>query len=255
MYQCKFCGKEYNTNGNCVRHETHDCLLNPDSSKNKKIKYVCSFCGKRCGSLQGLRRHENYCVNNPQHKEKNWEPWNKGLTKDTNDTIKQQAKNFSARIAKEGYVGCCGLRGDQNPSKRADVKAKVSAKMMGNHYNNPNKTGRGKKGWYKGFYCSSTYELAFVIYCIDNHINIQRYTGFYEYQYDNKTHRYYPDFIIDGCIYEIKGFWTPQVSAKTASVTDKPIKVLYRDDMTDIFTYIKNTYGKQVDIDIHELYE
>ena len=39
---------------------------------------------------------------------------------------------------------------------------------MGNHNNNPNKTGKGKKGWYKGFFCSSTYELAYVIFCLDH---------------------------------------------------------------------------------------
>ena len=37
---------------------------------------------------------------------------------------------------------------------------------------NPNKTqnrgcGRGKAGWYKGFYLNSVYELAYLIYCLD----------------------------------------------------------------------------------------
>ena len=29
-------------------------------------------------------------------------------------------------------------------------------------------SGRGKKGWYKGYYCDSTWELAWVIYQLDH---------------------------------------------------------------------------------------
>ena len=29
-------------------------------------------------------------------------------------------------------------------------------------------SGRGKKGWYKGYWCDSTWELAWVIYQLDN---------------------------------------------------------------------------------------
>lgn len=45
------------------------------------------------------------------------------------------------------------------------------------------------------------------------------------------------------------------MNAKTEAVTDKPIKVLYRKDLDEVFKYIFNTYGKVVDKNIHELYE
>lgn len=105
------------------------------------------------------------------------------------------------------------------------------------------------------FYCSSTYELAYLIYCLAHKINIKRYDGYYTYEYLGEKHRYYPDFIIDGTIIEIKGFWTPQVDAKTNSVTDKPIKVLYRNDLSYVFDYIKDTYSKTIDKDVQDLYE
>ena len=35
-------------------------------------------------------------------------------------------------------------------------------------------SGKGKKGWYKGIFCDSTYELVFVIYYKDHEIPIKR---------------------------------------------------------------------------------
>lgn len=168
----------------------------------------------------------------------------KDLSKSTDDRVKKYSENTSKTLT--GTVG---------RKHTKEEKEKISIKMKGNKNNDVNKTGRGKKGWYKGFFCSSTYELAYVIYCFDHNINIQRYSGFYEYEYEGQKHRYYPDFIVDGTIIEIKGYWTEQVDAKTKSVSDKPIKVLYYDDLIDVFDYIKIKYGKTVDKDISDLYE
>ena len=66
---------------------------------------------------------------------------------------------------------------------------------------------------------------------------------------------HYPDFIINNTIVEIKGYHTPQVDAKTKAVKDRPIKVLYKHDLTEVFDYIFQNYGKCVDKNIHELYE
>lgn len=66
-------------------------------------------------------------------------------------------------------------------------------------------SGKSISGWYKGIYCNSTYELAFLIYHIENNISIQRCDFYLEYEFQNKIHKYYPDFIVDNKIYEIKG--------------------------------------------------
>lgn len=67
--------------------------------------------------------------------------------------------------------------------------------------------GRGKKGWYKGFRCDSTYELAFVIYCLDHNIKFKRNEQYFFYNYENKQYKYYPDFILENGIYiEVKGY-------------------------------------------------
>lgn len=116
-------------------------------------------------------------------------------------------------------------------------------------------SGTGKSGWYKGIYCASTYELAFVIYCLDHNINIAQCKDVYSYEYKGKQHKYHPDFIINNTIIEIKGYWTDLVDIKCAAVTDKPIKVLYKADLDPVFAYIKNFYGKTVGKDLRDLYE
>lgn len=135
-----------------------------------------------------------------------------------------------------------------------ETKRKISKSMKGNKNYNVNKTGRGIKGTYKGFWCASTYELAYVIYCLDHNIQIERNTKGFPYEFKGRKHLYYPDFIVNNEYVEIKGFWKEEVDIK-ASAVDKPIKILYFKDMDYIFSYIKEKYNKVVDKNIQELYE
>lgn len=48
-------------------------------------------------------------------------------------------------------------------------------------------------------------ELAVWLYCIDNGINIKRNHCYFDYGFEGKNHRYFPDFEIDGQLIEIKG--------------------------------------------------
>ena len=53
-------------------------------------EYKCQYCGKTCKNANSLRNHERLCRLNPNHQEnpmKGIEPWNKGLTKETNKTL------------------------------------------------------------------------------------------------------------------------------------------------------------------------
>ena len=214
----------------------------------------CRFCGKECHNTNSLKNHEIRCPKNPEHIESVCKgntakfSWSKGLTKYTDERVLKNSENVKAYYKE--HNGTFKGRKHTEESKR-----KISMKMKGNHHNNPSKTGRGKKGIYKGFYCASTYELAFIIYCLDNKINIQKCPYYYNYEYKGENHRYYPDFIIDGVIYEIKGYWTELVDIKTKSVNDRLIKVLYKKDMQHIFDYIYTKYGKIVDKNLEDLYE
>ena len=114
-------------------------------------------------------------------------------------------------------------------------------------------SGRGKGGYYKGFWCDSTYELTYLIYCLDHNISIQRNKEKFEYVWNNKKLAYYPDFIVNNLITEVKGYYTPQVDAKIAAV-NKPIQILYKDALEPMFRYVINTYKKPKDR-LYELYD
>jgi hypothetical protein len=115
-------------------------------------------------------------------------------------------------------------------------------------------SGRGKKGWYKGYYCDSTYELAYVIYNIDNNINFKRSEIVIPYSYKNKNHNYHPDFENGSTLIEVKGYHTEQVDAKIKATKEAGynLQMLYKDDLKYAFDFVKDNYEYK---NIEDLYE
>lgn len=118
-----------------------------------------------------------------------------------------------------------------------------------------NGSGKSKSGYYKGVYCGSTYELAWVIYNIDNNIHFSRFEGYITY--DNNS-KYYPDFIIGDTIYEMKG-WTTKCTdlillkkCEAAKDAGYNIKVLFKEDLGKEFDWVKRHYTFSK---MEELYE
>ena len=112
-------------------------------------------------------------------------------------------------------------------------------------------SGIGKKGWYKGYWCDSSWELAFVIYNIDNNIKFERNKIGYEYLYKGKKHKYYPDYIISNVLHEIKGYETDKDKEKYKGVKDISLKILYKKDIQHMINYVTSKYGN----DYIKLYE
>ena len=119
---------------------------------------------------------------------------------------------------------------------------------------------RGKHGYYKGFYCDSTYELAYLIYCLDHNIKIERCKETFQYFYNNKIHTYHPDFLVDGIIVEIKNFYSELTDIKINSVKKmkRQIKVFYKEDMRTYLEYVAINYSltlnKNLSNDFEKLY-
>lgn len=111
--------------------------------------------------------------------------------------------------------------------------------------------GRGKKGWYKGIFCDSTWELAFVIWNIDMGVPIKRSSLKLPYTLDGKVFNYHPDFVIgNNKIVEIKGFLDKKSIAKKTQYPD--ITFLMKEDMVPYIEYAKGKAGRD---DITVLYE
>ena len=70
-----------------MRHE-FTCKTNPEYNDKK---FQCKFCGRYSPTSYGLTRHEKSCKLNPD-RVIGKSPWNKGLTKDTDDRILKKAQ-------------------------------------------------------------------------------------------------------------------------------------------------------------------
>ena len=103
-------------------------------------------------------------------------------------------------------------------------------------------SGHSKSGWYKGIRCDSTWELAFLIYYLDNNLYIDRCKELRKYIYNGKEHTYYPDFITDRGIIEIKGYKTKQSEEKRKQNPD--IINIFEEDMQFYLDYVKEKYNK-----------
>ena len=174
---------------------------------------------------------------------KNKAPWNKGLTKDSDERIKESSVKVS-----EG-LKIAVIEGRVTGKAKTEEAEKIRADKIRQHALKTNlggykrRSGRGKKGWYKGLWCDSSWELAFAIYCLENNKSITRNTEKRKYFYDGKEKNYIPDFIVDGEVIEIKGYRTKEWEAKHKYNSD--VRVYYEKDLRVIFDYVINKYGKK----------
>ena len=133
------------------------------------------------------------------------------------------------------------LKGKGHPqSKEAKIKISETCKKNAGGYR-PG-SGFGKQGWYKGYWCDSSYELAFVIYNLEHNIKFERNNDRFDYVYENKNHKYIPDFKLNNQYIEIKGFERPNDKYKYKSCPN--LKVMYYNDLKYCFDYVINKYGK-----------
>ena len=111
----------------------------------------------------------------------------------------------------------------------------------------------GKCGYFQGIWCASSWELAFVAFHLYHHNIIIRCPLIFTYNHESKTKRYFPDFIIDDIIYEIKGQLTEQVYIKTQAVKDAGynIMIIDREKIIPIINQVKTLYNVK---NITELY-
>lgn len=114
-------------------------------------------------------------------------------------------------------------------------------------------SGRSKSGYYKGIYCGSTYELVWLIYQLDHHQNFSRFSGCLISSITGK--KYYPDFLQNGKIVEIKGFENPQSVEEKSNIAREhgyDVIVKRKNDLTIEFNWVQSNYTFK---SLQELYD
>lgn len=216
---------------------------------------ICQFCGKDCKNPGGLAAHEPYCKKNPNkkirkksclaHAQKGNVPWNKG--KKLVDLLGEERANEISSKIKQKLTGIVWKNhiSEENERQRIENIKKTAAERHSIGGLRAG-SGRGKKGWYRGFFCDSSWELAWVIYSLDHGIKFERNRESFEYKHLGKTKKFYPDFLLeDRTLIEIKGYETDAYRAKLKYFPkDRKIITLYQKDMKLYLDYATNKFGK-----------
>jgi hypothetical protein len=104
--------------------------------------------------------------------------------------------------------------------------------------------GRGKKGWYRGIWCDSSWELAWIIYHLDHGMPFERNWKKFPYLFDGRGFTYTPDFRLpDGSYVEVKG-WSNEKTAAKIEQFPHVLVVLMKKEMTPYIEYAVGRYGK-----------
>ncbi len=164
----KWCCHPYSTQCPVLR-EKNSKSLKPLYSKNKDG--ITIFNGKQRNYSEDARKRQG---------------WNRGLTKETSDLIRERGERLHERFAKGELVGLF-----TNHTHTVESKNKIVQGML--HTSGSSDKGF-KRGWYKGYRVDSSWELAFVMYNIDHSIPFERNIDGFEYVYEGKTRLFYPDF-------------------------------------------------------------
>ena len=217
--------------------------------KIDKTEVNCDICGKVCKGPKALKSHRTqmHSANvkdtsnrgRPRGVPKGCVPWNKGLTKDTDDRVKQYANSISALMKEQ--VAC----GTYVPPTMSD-----KARMELSERQSLNNSG-GRCKWYdvNGTSVQGTYERQFAE-CLElagiawekvktnNHI--------FPYVKNGKSHSYAPDFYLpDFDLYiEIKGFWWGDDENKMKCIMEqhpdkKVVVILGKDKLDKICSNVK----------------
>ena len=233
--------KRYDNNpSKCIRCENK--LL----FKKRKNKYCSSRCfafytqksgGYRHWSTEEKRLQSILIKSNPK-----WISYQNGRKNKILKICPHCKSNFE--VSKSNRKRCC--------SKECSIKwSKDTGYRKGKSGGYRKNSGRGKQGWYKGYYCQSSWELAWVIYQLDHQIIFERNTLGFEYELNNERHKFYPDFILENGDYvEIKGYDNGSINSKISHFPHKLIMV-WKNDIKPYVEYVENKYGKN----FIELYE
>ena len=197
----------------------------------------CLICQKTY-SPYGIKNHIKYHYGHQNVNLGRPSPM-KGLTKETSERVRKTAETCKARYASGELV-------PHNIGKKHTEATREKWR------NNPNMgglrkgSGRGKKGTYQDYYCDSTWELAWVIWHLDHGSKFLRNTESFEYEFDGKKHRYFPDFIMDDIYYEVKGEKTKQWEAKVLQFPIHLIlSVVDKHDIGEYLKYAQEKFGKE----------
>ena len=221
---CPKCGTQFESVVKCRDKNGKQCI------------YTRKFCSSRCANSHVISIEQ------------------KIKTSHTNKKLFSEGKLFipqrwgqvgsNGKIASKWEMRTCKVCGKEfdayknSPTRHCSIKC--GTKNGGGY--RPG-SGRSKSGYYKGIYCGSTYELAWAIYRLDHNLPVNRFTTAICCKITGR--KYFPDFVDDNTIYEIKGYERDDsvaIKTKIAEQAGFVVKVLRKQDLQKEFEWVKTQY-------------
>lgn len=223
---------------------------------------TCERCGKIMTEYYGSGRFcSRFCANSKKHSDKTKQKISYAIQNslhnfNNNGSYMLKMKRIAEYNEIPNICKVCGssLPYDKRYNKTCSVECKIkllhdiSSVSVEKHGGNMNTAGfkSHRAGSYKGIHCDSSWELAFLVYHLDNNLDIMRNTKSFNYVYENKLRKYFPDFFVSGKYIEIKNYNNPNVQAKIDQFpNDETLLVLYWKDVKFYYDYCVNKYGKE----------
>lgn len=203
-----------------------------------------TFCSRQCANSRGERTIEFKNKISKKLKGRKF-PKKKGKTcseekkKKLSDSIKKYYENNpdKAKIKNDFLV-------NSKITEEGRKRLSIAAKKKGFGGYQPNSIKKHKKGLYKDYWCDSSWELAFVIYNLEQNIIFKRNTEKFQYEYKGKKLNWIPDFILEDNSYiEIKGYYGELAKAKENSFPYK-LEIIEKEKIKKYLDYVINNYGK-----------
>ena len=261
---CEKCNKLVSLSNYTKHLKGKGCNIDLINKKTIKIQnewlqqnglYKCPYCEKEYNK-SGIGAHiwrkhteegEN-CKHDPNrgYKDGTKVAWNKGLTKDSDERVKGYGEKVS--------ISLTGKSHKVSDETRVQISNTMKEKFKSGELKPTKGVGRGKKGWYKNYWCDCSWELAFIIYNLEHDIKFERNTKGFPYEFEDEIKNYFPDFIMeDGSYIEIKGQEVEKDICKWENFPLK-LKILKYEEIKSYLEYVIKKYGRNF-IELYDDYK
>lgn len=232
-------------------------------TKNHKVTFICNKCGKEYSQMYQKCREKllseiplcQFCSRSDAHVN----PSQEDLSKRLKTKLEKYGKGNNIEkiqqtmLEKYGHINPFRLQskkvkstmlkryGAENPQQVEKIHNKIQSKSNKKY---------GRKTISENLHYQSKPEKIFIDECLKHNLNIKDAKCFW-YEFDGKKHRYFPDFMINNTIYEIKSnhhWWKEEVESGVAKLKKECVLkngyefILLFDD--EIKNFVNKKYGE-----------
>ena len=202
--KCELCGQEIsmsNYSKHIRRHNNHPETFKPSSWALKHEGLNCQYCGKEYKNRNSLCNHERQCSSNPNKQiidhskftTKGLPAWNKGLTKETDERIKNKGIKLHNRYVNNEIVP--SFLGKKHS---LETKELMKQKALNNCYQRKcKKTQTYMKKDGEEINLDSSYEVMLAQILDTLNIKWERPNCIKWVDSNNVEHNYFPDFYLN----------------------------------------------------------